>query len=484
MSLRFLGIVPALVVAGTVLFGPLAAAAQPQALSLGDAVRYALAHSPTVAQQATALAQAQSALALQKGQTFPTVDASLQSYLTKSSPAYGGAYQVIGAQQQNVFSQNTASIGSQYTLNAGGLGLIKLAESKAQVDQAAATLTRTREQIASSVTAAFYGIAQKNAIVAIDQNDLSYQGILVQNARAKERAGAAAGVDVLRAQVAQEKSASTLVADKAAVLDAQESLAQSIGAPIQVAFAVPTEIVQPALPQGSVDTLVTIAQDTRPDVRAAQYALRNANLTRKGFDRELFPQISLNGSFGNQFSPTTAELQQNQIDSEFAAENAALIASGKPPLPLSAKPIVPRGSAGYWTIGATTTFTLPLIDYGARHTERIQDDTAISSAQAALDSAKGQAELDVRQAYRAAQTALAQLTYAQDESRLGVEAARIAQLQYQNGIIALSDVAQAEQTSVAAQSDLINARVNYVNAIVNLRVALGTYDADNATADL
>ena len=470
--------------AGTVLFAPLGAGAQGAALSLNDAVKYALAHSPTVSQQASSLAQAQESLALQKGQTYPTVSGTLQSYMTKSSPSYGGIYQVIGAQQQNIFSQNTASIGSQYTLNAGGLGFIKLAQAQAQVDQSGATLKRTREQIASSVTAAFYGIAQKNALVSIDQNDLDYQTILLQNAQAKERAGVAAGVDVLRAQVAQEKSKSTLVADKAGVLDAQEALAQSIGAPILTQFAVPAEIAQPALPQGSVETLISIAENARPDVRAAQFALHNAQLGRKTFDRELFPQIQFNGSFGNQFSPTSAVSEQATIDSEFAAENASLIAQHLPPLPLSAKPTVPRGSPGYWTIGATTSFSLPFIDYGARHQERAQDDAAIDSAKSALNTAQGQAELDVRQAYRAAQTAQSQLAYAQDESRLGIEAARIAQLQYQNGIIALSDVAQAEQTSVAAQSDLINARVAYVNAIVTLRVALGTYDADNATADL
>jgi len=452
--------VPALVIAGTILFAPLGAGAQtPPVLSLADAVRYALAHNPTVAQQVAALAQAQGALALQKGQTYPTVSGSLQSYLTKSSSSYGGAYQVIGAQQQNVFSQNTASIGTQYTLNAGGLGLLKLAEAQAQVDQAAATLKRTREQIASSVTAAYYGILQKLSIVAIDQNDLDYQNLLVKAAQAKERAGAAAGVDVLRAQVAQEKSSSTLVADRAAVSNAMESLAQSIDAPIESTFS-PLFFKQPPLPQGTVETLVSIAESSRPDLLAAELALHGAQLTRKNFDRELFPQIQFSGSFGNQFSPTTFVLEQSAI------------------------PNLSRGSAGYWTMGATTSFTLPFVDYGARHTERIQDDAGITSAQAALDAARGQVELDVRQTYRAAQTAQTQLAYATDEQRLGKEAARIAQLQYQNGIIAFSDVAQAEQTSVTAQSDYVNADVAYINAIVNLRVALGTYDADNATADL
>jgi outer membrane protein TolC len=37
---------------------------------------------------------------------------------------------------------------------------------------------------------------------------------------------------------------------------------------------------------------------------------------------------------------------------------------------------------------------------------------------------------------------------------------------------------------VQAQTDLINARVAYVDAIVALRVAIGTYDARSAVADL
>jgi len=449
--------VPAIVIAGTILFAPTGAIAQTPALTLADAVRYALAHNPTVAQQVAALTQAQNALAKQEGQTFPIVSAQVQSQLNKVSPSYGGSFQIIGAQQPQVYSQNTAQIYTQYQLNAGGLGLLQLGEAKAQVDQAAANLKRTREQIAATVTAAFYGIAQKNAIVSIDSSDLGYQTILLQNAQAKEKAGVAAGVDVLRAQVAQEKSKSTLVADKASVLNAQESLAQSIGAPVESAFALPQVIAQPDLPKGSVETLISIAQNTRPDIRSAEFGVRNAQLARKGFDRELFPQLQISGSFGNQFSPT----------------NTALL-----------PPNTPRGVPGYWALGVTTTFTLPLVDYGARHTERANDDAAIASAQATLDAAKGQVEIDVRQNYRAALTAQAQLAYAQDESRLGIEAARIAQLQYQNGIIALSDVAQAEQTSVTAQSDLINARVNYVNAIVNLRVALGTYDAESAVAGL
>lgn len=470
----------AAVIAGAALVVPAIASAAP--LTLGDAVRYALAHDPTVAQNAATLAQATDALAKQKGQTFPAISGQLANSYSKSNN-YSG-YAVIGAQQQAIFSQNTAQLFTQYTLNSGGLGLIQLAEAQAQADSARATLQRSQDALASTVTADFYAISQKNAIVDIDQGDLAYQHILELNAQAQEKAGVAAGVDVLRAQVAEEKSKSTLVADQAAVVDAREDLAHAIGVPLDTAFATSVTIPQPPFPNGSVDTLVNIAQGARPDVASAQFALRSATLARKGYDRELFPQIALQAAYGNQFSPTTAVLQQQDIDQEFAANNQALINEGLPPLPQSSEPTVPRGAPAFWYIQATTSFTLPFIDYGQRHSERVSDDAAVSSARANLESVKSQAEVDVRQSYRAAQTAQSQLQYAQDETRLGVEAARIAQLQYQNGIIALSDVDQAEQTSVTAQSDLVNARVAYVEAIVNLRVALGIYDAQSIVADL
>ncbi len=452
-------------------------------MTLAQAVRLALAHDPGVQQNAASLTLAVNNLAKQKGQSFPTLSGQLESMLQKSMN-YNN-YAVIGAVPQNVFSQNTAQVlSSQYTLNSGGLNFIQLDESKAQVSSSRATLQRSQDQLASSVTNNFFAIVQRQEAVLIDRSDLNYQTLLVENAQAKERAGVAAGVDVLRAQVAESKSRSTLVADEASVQDATESLAQSIGAPLDTSFAVPKTIPHPALPHGTVDGLVAIAEKERPDVASAAFNVRNTQLIRKGWDRELFPQVQLNAAFGNQFSPTTAVLEQQDINMQFAQNNAMLIAQGLPPLPLSERPVVPRGSPGFWQVQAISTFTLPLVDYGERRTEKINDDAQVASAQASLATVQGQAELDVRESFRSAQTALAQETYAQQETRLGTEAARIAQLQYANGIISYTDVSNAQQTSVQAQNDLVLARVSYVEAVVRLRVALGIFDPQAAVADL
>jgi outer membrane protein len=450
-----------------------AATLQPSPMSLPDAVAYALDHSSTVAAQRASLTQAQHALALQRGVAYPTVNGTLQSFLAKSAN-YQGSFAALGVAQQNVVSQNTAQVGiTNWNLTTGGFAFLALAASRAQEEQAANTLANTEDQIATSVTTSFYTIVQRQAIVVVDQLTLKYQDDLVSVAKIKERAGVAAGVDVLQAKTSASKSESSLVGDRASVHDASESRAQQIGAPILTAFETPRTIPQPPLPHGSVDTLVGVAEANRPDVGAAREAVLAARYTRRGWNVELYPQVAISALLGNQFSPTSVALSQQQINQECLAHIIP------PPCPM-----VPRGSFGFWSLEAISTFSLPLIDYNARHSERVDDDAQLASAESAFTSTRLQSELDVRQSYRAAQTAQAQVDWANQEAAYGVESARIAQLQYKAGVKTIYDVLQAQQAAQQAVNDAVAARVNYVDAVVKLRVSLGTYDARSAVADL
>lgn len=448
----------------------------PGPMTLPDAVAFALDHSSTVATQRANLTLAQHNTALQRGVAWPLVDASVSNFLSKSAN-YQGAYAAIGAAQQNQVQQNTAQLGFQnWNITSGGFAFLALAAARAQEVQAQDTLANTEDQIATSVTNSFYTIAQRQAVVLVDLANQKYQDVLVDVSKAKEKAGVAAGVDVLQAQTQQAKASSTLVADRAAVADASEALAQQIGAPIKSTFQVPLAVPEPPMPKGDADTLVAIADANRPDVRAAHEAVLAAGYTRKGWNVELFPQISVSALIGNQFSPSSAVSFQQQIDAECASQVG--------PVPPVACPAVPRGTPGFWTIQAVSTFSLPLVDYNARHSERVNDDAQLASAKTTFSQTRLQAELDVRESYRAAQTAQAQLVFARQEADYGTEAARIAQLQYKAGVKTIYDVLQAQQNAVSAQNDYVNARVNYVDAVVKLRVSLGTYSAQSAVADL
>jgi outer membrane protein len=450
-------------------FLPLPVQAAP--MSLVDAVSFALDHSPTVAEKVSALANAEHALAQARNNAFPPINGSLSNYSTKSAN-YQGAYGVIGATQQNVFSQNTAQLSTTYNLTTGGLSFLQLASARATASQARENLASSEDNVATTVASAYYQVMQNQAIVAVDEADLKYQSLLVNVAKAKERAGMVAGVDVLKAQVQEAKSASTLAGAQADVANARENLAQAIGAPLDQVFAFKDlAATPPSLPKGSVEKLEEIALNARPDLKAARESLIASRQTRKGWSRELFPTIAITAAMGNQLSPTTQQ---------YGSIPGCVVTPVNP----CVAPVARQGTPGFWTIGAQTTFALPLVDYNQRHSERVADDAAVSAAELTVDQTQRQVELDVRQSYRGAQTALLQVAYARRESQLGTESARIAQLQYQRGLIALADVIQTQQQSVIAQSDFVNARIAYINSLVKLRVSLGIYDARSAVADL
>lgn len=444
-------------------------------MTLPDAVAYALTHSSTVAMQRATVMQSEHAVALQRDVAYPTVSAMLQSFLAKSAN-YQGQFAVIGQSQQSVVSQNTAQVGfTNWNLTTGGFSFLALAASRAQVEQARNTLANTEDQIASSVTDSFYGIVGKQAIVSVDQVTLNAQNALVDAARARERAGVAAGVDVLQAQTSSAKSESALVGDRAAVDDASEALAQQIGAPLDTSFSLPAEVPQPPLPKGNLDTLVSIADANRPDIAAAHEAIMSAVFTRHGWNVELYPTISLSALLGNQYSPTNTVAEQTQLNEDCLLYRVP---------PFCPPQTVPRGAPGFWTIQAISTFSLPLVDYNARHSERVNDEAQLDSAKSTYAQTRLQAELDVRQSFRAAQTAQSQLSWAKQEAAYGTESARIAQLQYKAGVKTIYDVLQAQMAAQQALDDYVAARINYVDAVVKLRVSLGTYDARSAVADL
>jgi outer membrane protein TolC len=433
------------------------ASASAAPLSLQDAVSYAMAHSPAIAKEAASVSQFREAFVHARSVEFPQLTGSLQNQMQKSQN-YAGVYSIIGVPQASVYSQNTASLGTQYTFN-GGLSHLQTEMARQQWEQAQSDLNQTRAQVTSTVTGDYFALSGKSEAVRLDEGDLAYQRALVRVAKAKVHAGAAAGVDVLSADAGAAKSQYTLEAARADEQNASETLAQAIGAPLSTQFAAGAGPAQPPLPDDTLNKLIALAQTNRPEVIAAQQGVEIAQTNRRTADVDLFPQIQTFASFGNQFSPTLAA-----AESQFGP--------------------IARGNPGFWQVGISSAISVPFWDWGARRANHRNLDEQVSAAQDALDAARSQVELDVRQAYRAAQTAQMQIVSAQDEARYAIDAARIARLQYENGIKTLIDVQQAQQAALSAQTDLFNARVAYATAVVDLRIALGISTPVEDVADL
>jgi outer membrane protein TolC len=456
------------------------AIASAQPLTLQQTVAYAMTHNTEIASKQAALAQAESTWTRQRATEYPPVVASLQNMLEKQSN-YAGPYAQYGIAPIPNFSQNTAQVGTQWTLSNGSLNQILTQQYRRKVEAARADLRQTQTQTTAKLVDMFFAIANWQHLYALAQANLIYQQALLDVARAKERAGIVAGVDVLRAEVGVEQTQVALLNTQSDQETAREALAQTIGASLDTLFALPNTLPQPRLPSGSAATLVKIAEGNRPEIAAALAGVAIAQLSRASIDTDLLPQINVFGSFGNQTSPTGFVDSQNQINllnQECASNPNQISCIGFP------FATVVRGTPGFWDIGATSTLSFPIVDYGTRAAEHRSANASIASAELALDSARTATEQDVLLSLRQAQTARETLTYQQKAVDLGTEAARIAQLQYINGLISLTDTKAAQATSLQAQADLFKAQIECINAVVKLRSALGTFDPAATVADL
>ena len=457
-----------------------ASAAWAGTLTLQQTVAFALAHNPTIAAKQAALAQAESDYTRQHAAEFPPVAASVSNQLEKQSN-YAGSLAQYGIAPIPNFSQNTAQIGTQWTLYNGSLDQILSKEYYRKVEEVRAELRQTQTQTTAKLVDMFFSIANYQHLLDLAQANLNYQQALLQVAQAKERAGMVAEVDVLRAEVGVEQTQVVLLNSQSDRETARESLAQTIGAGIDTNFAVPGTLPDPPLPALPVADLIQIAQRNRPEIAAAAAGVAIAQLSRATIDTDLLPQVNVFAAFGNQTSPTGFVDQQNQItqtNQECARYPNEIACIGYP------FANVVRGTPGFWNIGATSSLSLPIVDYGTRAAAHRSANKAVDSAQLSFDSAKTAAQADVTDSLRRAQTAHEALFYQRRALDLGAEAARIAALQYKNGLISLTDTKAAQATSLQAQAELFSAQIVYINAVVKLRSALGTFDPIAIVADL
>jgi len=462
---------------GALVSGATASAAP---LTLQQTVAYAMTHNATIAAKQAALAQAESAFTKQRAAELPGVVGTLQNVMEKQNN-YAGTLAQYGVQPVPNFSQNTAQVGTQWTVYNGSLNQILTQQYYRAVEAARSDLHQTQAQTTQKLVEMFFAIANWRHLYELAQGNLAYQQALLAVAQAKEKAGLVAGVDVLRAEVGVEQTQAALLDAQAQELTAGEMLAVKIGTDLDTAFAVPDVLPEPPLPAGSVPALVEIAQRSRPDIAIALAGVAIAQLSRSTIDADLLPQVNVFAAFGNQTSPTGYVDQQNQVtqlNAQCARYPNSIECIGYPFQNVS------RGTPGFWNIGATSTLSLPIVDYGTRAAEHRSANANVAAAQLALDTAKNAAQADVTESLRGAQTARQALSYQRKAADLGLEAARIARLQYENGIASLTDTKAAQQTSLQVRADLFNAQIAYIDAVVKLRSALGTFDPAATVADL
>ena len=257
-------------------------------------VDQALAHSPTIASAQAALKQAQENVSAANGGLFPSVDANVGAQ--RGNANFFGQL----APGQSVFNVYTAGVNVNYTLDLFG-GVRRGIEAQSAVaDFQQYQLEGTYLTLAANVVAtSFLEASLRGQINATEEIIGAYE----ENLKLVERqheigAKSLADVLVIRTQVATIRAQLPTLRQQLA--RTQTQLAVYLGQfPSEVTLA-ELDLDGMKLPPEVPVTLPSELVRQRPDIRAAESQLHQATAEVGVATANLFPQITLSGSYGSQ----------------------------------------------------------------------------------------------------------------------------------------------------------------------------------------
>ncbi len=386
-------------------------------LTLPNAVRQALAGSPSAQAAAQTLAQAQARLGqAQAGRRLQI------TFNSTGSLSNADVYQPPPTQETFGTLQNTLSV----PIPMGGRTRLAVEQARRLFGAAQLQYQSARFSLAAQVAGDYYDLLRRQALLAIAQETLAQAQRQLSDAQKRQRAGDVAALDVLQSQGPVASAQAGLLGAQTSVDTARQTLNDAVGQPLDAPLTIADIALPPLVSPLTLGQARALAQRNSADIRAADETVR-AQQAALGAAR-LFRQPTL-------------ELQAIDIRSKdvtsFRRED---------------------------TIQAAVT--VPLSDGGLGRAQVQEAQAALAQAQAQVLVARKAVLVAVSAAYLHAQS-----------SRAQVESARVAQSiaqtsyaktvqGYENGLFPLVNV-------LNAQAVLTQARIAYTQAVYDAAVAAG-----------
>jgi outer membrane protein TolC len=250
----------------------------------------------------------------------------------------------------------------------------------------------------------------------------------------QQRAGTAAGIDVLRSQVELKQQQQRLLAQSNQFDKDKLALSRVIGLPAGQEFNLSETAPFSPLTALTRDQALAAAMAQRPDYQSNQARVRAAEEAIKAAHGERYPTADVSFNYGD-VGPTLAD------------------------------------SHGTFTFVASAKVTV--FDGGKIRSDEIQARAALKQRQDELADLAGQIDYQVRAAFLDIRTAADQVTVAQDSLDLASQTLTQARDRFVAGVTDNIEVVQAQESVATANDNLISALFAHNLAKVGLARALG-----------
>lgn len=387
----------------------------------------ALAHNTSLQQAAARLAQARALL------RSTDANRALQLGASAGASRQGGDAARAAGSAGTVY---TAGVNLSYEIDV--MGRLSKASSAAALDAQASEqlLQSARLLVQADVAQAYFALRALDAERALMRETVAaYQDTLRLTER-RHAAGDIAELDVVRVRTevaATQSQALALDRRRAELEHALAVLAGELPSSLSVAEGVWVETL-PNVPAGLPSTVL----ERRPDVAAAQSAMRAAQARLGVAQTAWFPSLALTASAGGA-SPELSDLF--------------------------------KSSAGLW--GLNALLNLPILDGGRR-------EAGVQSAAAQLDLAAAGYREQVLQAFRDVEDQLSALTLLQAQAEVQAQAVasatralQLSDSRYRNGLVSQLELLDARRSELANRRQALQVRAAQYQSTVGLIKALG-----------
>lgn len=295
---------------------------------------------------------------------------------------------------------------------------------------------RTRNDTILQVIQAYQGVARADEFVRVAEEAFKNAQERRRIIRAQVDAGVAAQFDLLRAETAVTQA-------EQAVLNARNQrelaaaalnnlLGRELNTPVQVVK--PTEL--PPLQESELDALTQQAYQNRPEILAAERGVELSRVNIQNARRGILPSIVLTGQADFNLNTSTFNPRRESFT-------------------------------------GVVVLSVPIWDSGITRAREAQARDDLEIAQLRLQQAKEGVALEVRQAYLNLQDAQKRLTVAQKGLEQAAEALRLARVRFEAGVSPQLEINDAELAFTQAQTNLVNAQYDYLDAYAALQRAMG-----------
>lgn len=420
--------------------------AQEKKWTLQECVDHALQHNTTILQQRLNAQSTEKETLIAKGNFYPSLSASASQNFN-----FGSYIDNYGGRVSRNSSSNSFGINTGVTLYNGGRNVNNLKLAEKRVENAHLSVEETKNSTLLYIVNLYLGILLNKEAVSIANEQIEISKKQVERSKQLVENG-------VKPKSVLLESEATLASSYEKLANAQNNLALSklnLSQALQISAQnfdieeVAVSIDKSSLVYKNVDDVYNKAAASFPEIKKAEIAIENAELSSKIAKAGYYPVLSLGGGVGTSYQHLLGEKDTRTV----------LNSDGKPITISNGFQKQMKDNLGY-NVGLS--LNIPIFD-------RFQNKVNVARAKISQEQAKIQLidqqlklRKNVESAYIEAKAALNQFTAAEKSLKAQEESYKNAEESYNAGIMTSFDFEQVRNRLVNAKSSMINAKYNYI----------------------